>query len=201
MKYETKGTTCYGHWVLGLVTSHRRKGVRVLAVKKFCVLCSFTRHKGYDLSRALVSAFCDITHKTGSTSCCGYLIQRLVILPTTQGDFLRTLGSVSCDLTRKRGYELLPSKSSASCVITHDISLVISHTRKRVRFVMGIEFCVLCYHTRGRGDDFLRALSCVSCDIPHETRSTISYGQWILQFVILPSQEVRFVTDIGFCFL
>ena len=147
MKYETKGTTCYGHWVLGLVTSHRREGIRVLAVKKFCVLCSFTRHKGYDLSRALVSAFCDITHETGSTSCCGYLIQRLVILPTTQGDFLRTLGSASCGLTRKRGYELLPSKSSASCVITHDIRGTI------------------CW---GIASSF--------CDILHDTAAAICYG-------------------------
>ena len=28
--HETRGTNCYGHWVLGLVTSHTRQEVRIL---------------------------------------------------------------------------------------------------------------------------------------------------------------------------
>ena len=40
--HEPGGTICYGHWVLRLVTSHMKEGVRVVVVKKFCVLCCFT---------------------------------------------------------------------------------------------------------------------------------------------------------------
>ena len=40
--HEPGGTICYGHWVLRLVTSHMKEGVRVVLVKKFCVLCCFT---------------------------------------------------------------------------------------------------------------------------------------------------------------
>ena len=41
---ETKGTICFGHWVLHLVTSLTRQG--------------------YDVLRALCSASCDITDET-----------------------------------------------------------------------------------------------------------------------------------------
>ena len=36
--HETGGTVCYGHWVLRLVISHTRQGVRFVAGVGFCVL-------------------------------------------------------------------------------------------------------------------------------------------------------------------
>ena len=47
--HETRGTICYGHWVLRLVISH---------TDKRC-----------DLLQALGSASCDITHELRSTIC------------------------------------------------------------------------------------------------------------------------------------
>ena len=84
---EPGGTICYVHWVLRFVTSHTKEGVRVVAVKKFCILCYFTRHKGYDMLRALASASCDITHETGSTICYWHWDLRLVRSPIRQWVF------------------------------------------------------------------------------------------------------------------
>ena len=36
--HETGGTICYGHWVLRLVISHTRQGVRFVTGIGFCVL-------------------------------------------------------------------------------------------------------------------------------------------------------------------
>ena len=36
--HETVGTICYGHWVLRLVISHTRQGVRFVTGIGFCVL-------------------------------------------------------------------------------------------------------------------------------------------------------------------
>ena len=63
--HETRGTICYGHWVLCLVISH-------------------TRDRGYDLLRALGSASCDFAHETGGTSCYGHWVLPLVITDTRQ---------------------------------------------------------------------------------------------------------------------
>ena len=65
--HETRGTICYGHWVLRLrlVISHTRQG-------------------GYDLLRALGSASCDITQETGGTICYNHCVLRLVISYTRQ---------------------------------------------------------------------------------------------------------------------
>ena len=65
---ETRGTICYGHWVLRLVISHTRQGVRFVTGIGFCGR----------------SASCDITHKTGGTSFYGYWVLRLVISLTRQ---------------------------------------------------------------------------------------------------------------------
>ena len=35
---ETGGTICYGHWVLHLVVSHTRQGVRFVTGIGFCIL-------------------------------------------------------------------------------------------------------------------------------------------------------------------
>ena len=96
--HEPGGAICYGHWILLLVTSHTKAAVRVVAVKKFCVLCYYSRYKGYDLFRALVSASSDITHETAATICYRHWILRLVISHTRQRGSLSTLGSASCDI-------------------------------------------------------------------------------------------------------
>ena len=36
--HETRGTTCYGHWVLRLVIIHRRQGLRFVTGIGFCLL-------------------------------------------------------------------------------------------------------------------------------------------------------------------
>ena len=36
--HETKGATCYGHWVLHLAISHTRQGVRCVTGIVFCIL-------------------------------------------------------------------------------------------------------------------------------------------------------------------
>ena len=61
--HETGGTSCYGHWVLCLVISHTRQGVRFVI-------------------RALGSAACDITHKTKGTICYRHWMLRLVVSHT-----------------------------------------------------------------------------------------------------------------------
>ena len=65
--HETGGTICYGHWVLRLVISHTRQGVRFVTGIGFCVLSYYIGDRGYDLLRALGSVACDITHETGGT--------------------------------------------------------------------------------------------------------------------------------------
>ena len=78
------------------------------------------------------------------------------------------------------------------------LCLEISHTRHGVRFVTGIELCVLGYHTRDRSYDLLRALGSASCANIHETGGTICYGHWVLRLVILHTRQgVRFVTAMG----
>ena len=123
---------------------------------------------------------------------------------------LRALGSAFCDLTHQTGGTM---------------RLRISHTRKGLRYVTGIGFCVLRYHTRDRGCDLLRTLRSASCDnththtrqevrfvlralgsassdITHETGGTICYGHWVLRLVISHARQgIRLVTGIGFCLL
>ena len=62
---ETGGTVCYGHWVLRLVISYTRQGVRFVTGIGFCVFWYHTRDREYDLLEALRSASRDITHETG----------------------------------------------------------------------------------------------------------------------------------------
>ena len=83
--HETGGTICYGHWVLRLVISHTRQGVRFLRGIGFCLLRYHTRDRGYDVLQALGSASSDITHETRGSICCGHWLLRLVISHTRQG--------------------------------------------------------------------------------------------------------------------
>ena len=120
--HETRGTMCYGHWVLRLAISHTRQGVRFVTGIGFCVLCYHTRNWGYDLLRALGSGSGDITEETGSTTCFrGY-------------DLLRGMGSASCDITHETGGTI--------CYGHSVLRPVIPHTRQGVRFVTAIRFCV-----------------------------------------------------------
>ena len=195
ISHDTGSTICSGHWLLRLVKSHTRQGLRVVTAIGLRVLWYRTRDRGYDLVRALGSASCDILHETR-----GY-------------DLLRALGSASGDITHGTGGTI--------CYEHWVLCLVISHTRKGLRFVPGIGFCLWWYHPRDRGYDLLRASGSASCDITHETRETICYGHWVVCLVISHDtgsticyehwvlrlvishlrQEVRFVTGIGFCVL
>ena len=60
--HETSGTICYGHWVLRLVISHTRQGVRFVTGVGFC----------------------------GGKSFYGYWVLRLVITHTRQGGTILT---------------------------------------------------------------------------------------------------------------
>ena len=201
--HETGATSCYGHWVVRLVISHTRQGVRFVPGIGFCLWWYHPRDRGYDLLRALGSVSCDITHETGATSCYGHWVVRLVIPHTRQGvRFVTGIGF--CFLWYHiRWYDLLRALGSASCAITHKTSGTIcaghwvlrlpeSHTRQGKRFVKRIGFCVLWYHTRDRGYDLLRALGSASCDITLETGGTICYGLWDLHLLI--SQTRRWGT-------
>ena len=64
--HETGGTICYGQWVLRLVISHTRQGVRFVTGIGFCVLWCHTGERGYDLLRVLGS---DLLQALGSASC------------------------------------------------------------------------------------------------------------------------------------
>ena len=134
--HETGGTICYAHWVLRLVISHTRQGVRFVG--------------------ALDSASCDITHETGGTICYGHWNRGY--------DLLQALGSVSCDITQETGdticyghwvlclvlsYTRQGVHWALRLVITHEtggticdghwvLRLVISHKRQEVRFVTSI---------------------------------------------------------------
>ena len=100
---------------------------------------------------------------------------------------------------------MLRTLESVSCDITHETGGTICY---------GIGFCVLGYHTRDRGYDWLRALGSASGDITQETGATslvishtrqevtIYYGHWVLRLVISHTRQgLRFVTGIGFCVL
>ena len=64
--HETGGTICYGHWVLRLVISQTRQGVRFVI-------------------RAFGSASCDIAHETRGTICYGHWMLRRDIFYETWG--------------------------------------------------------------------------------------------------------------------
>ena len=91
IRHQTGGTICYGHWVLHLVLSDTRQGVRFVTGIGFCILSYQTRDRGYDLLglgfciwchqtpdggydllRALDSAFCVIRHDTEDRICYRY---------------------------------------------------------------------------------------------------------------------------------
>ena len=102
--------------------SHTKEGVRVVAVKKFGVLCYCTRHKGYDLLWALGSASCDITHETAGTICHGHWVLRDITHETREtNNFSRSLSSASCDIT----HEIRGTRGFRHWILR----LVISHTR------------------------------------------------------------------------
>ena len=141
--HETMNTICYGHWVMRLVISHTRQGVRCVTGIGFYVSLYHTRDKGYGLLRALGSASCAITHETGGTICYGHWVLVLVISHARQGVrlvsrgtiCLRGMGSASCDITHQTGGTI--------CYGHSVLRPVIPHRRQGVRCVTGIGFCVL----------------------------------------------------------
>ena len=105
LAHETGGTICYGHWVLHLVISHTRQGVRFVTGIGFFICCDITHktgsticwrywdlclvlshtRQGYDVLQVLCSAFSDIIHETMSTICYWHWVLFLVISHTRQG--------------------------------------------------------------------------------------------------------------------
>ena len=82
--HETGSTIFYGHWVLHLVISHTRQGVRFVTGIGICRLVTSRTRQGYDLLQALESASCDITFEAGGTICYDHWVLRLVISHTRQ---------------------------------------------------------------------------------------------------------------------
>ena len=83
--YETEGTICYEHWVLRLVISHIRQGVRCNTGLAFCLLWHHTP-------------------ETGATICYGHWVLRLVMSHTRQGvRFVTGIGFCLCDITYLTG--------------------------------------------------------------------------------------------------
>ena len=91
--HKTGGTSFYGYWVLRLVKSLARQGVRFVMCIGFCFLLYHSRDRGCDLIRAFGSASCDNTDETGGTICYGHWVLGLVITHTRQGKrFVRGIG-------------------------------------------------------------------------------------------------------------
>ena len=176
IRHETGGTICDGHWVLHLVLSDTRQGIRFVL-------------------RASGSASCVIRHQTGGTICYGPWVLHLVLSDTRQGVRFVT-GIEFCILCYQT-----PCKGTIG--YGHwGLHLVFSDTRQGLRFVTGIGFCILCHQTRDRGYDLFRALGSASCVSRHQTGGTICYGHWVLHLVLSDTRQgVRFVTGIGFCIL
>ena len=160
--------------------SHTRQGVRFvtgIALLRLGILYH-TRDRGYELLQPLGSASCEITHKTWGTICYGHWVLRLVITHTRQGgticyghwvlrfvishtrqgyDFLRALGSASCDITHETGFSI--------CYGHWVLGLVMAHTRQGGPSCYGHWVLRLVIsHTR-QGHELLRALGSASCDI------------------------------------
>ena len=82
----TGGKVCYWHWVLRLVKSHTRQGMRfVTDVGSYILWYGLRKSVVYDLLLALGSAFFDIIHETTGTICHGHWDLLLVISHTRQG--------------------------------------------------------------------------------------------------------------------
>ena len=111
--HDTGDTICNGHWVLHLVISYRRQGVRfvtgigflhleishtrqgvrLVTCIGFCILCYHARDRGHDLFR---------THETGGTICYGHWVLHLVISYTRKGvRFVTGTGFCFCDITQE----------------------------------------------------------------------------------------------------
>ena len=73
--HKTGGAICYGYWVLHLVISRTRQGVRFVT--------AHTR-QGYNLSQAS-AASCDITYTTRGAICYGHWALYLGLAYTRQG--------------------------------------------------------------------------------------------------------------------
>ena len=185
MSHETEGTICFGHWVLHLVISHTRQGLRFVNGIGFCVFWNHTRDRRFDLLRALGLASCDLAYeRAGVTICCGHWTLHLEITHLRRGTICYGHWALHLEITHRcRGTFCYGALCSASCDLDYETA--------GLRFVTGIGFRDLWYHTRDRGYDLLRALGSASCDLTHETGGMICFEN--------TRHWVRFVTGIGFC--
>ena len=108
-------------------------------------------------------------------------------------DFLRALGSASCDITHETGGTICYGHwVYASYHIKHETEGTTCYGKWVLHLVMS--------PTNQRGYDLLVALCSASCDMSHETEGTICFGHWVLHLVISHTRQgLRFVNGIGFC--
>ena len=121
--HETGVTSFYGYWVLRLVKSLARQGVRFVMCIGFCFLLYHSRDRGYDLIRAFGSASCDITHETGGTICYEHWVLPLVISHARQGSICYGHWVLRLVISHTR-------QGGTICYGHWILPLAISHTRK-----------------------------------------------------------------------
>ena len=147
---RTSRTTCYEHGVLHLIVSCSKKEVRFVMGMCLCILCYL--------------------RADGGRICYGHGVLPLVVSYSRQGiRFVTGMGFCFLwYLTADRRYDSLRASSSASFDITQQtggticyghgvLHLVVSYSRREVRFVTGMKFCILWYLASVRGYDLLRA--------------------------------------------
>ena len=171
--HETRGTNCFGHWVLRLVISHTRQGVRVLMGIGLCILRYHTRDRGYHSLRAL--GLCILKYHS--------LDRRY--------DLLRALGSASWDIAHE---------TQGTICYGHSVCILWSYTRHRgticyAHWVLHLVISFTAY-------ELLRALGSASCEYHTRDKGTICYWHWVLRLVKSHTRQgVRCVTCIGSCIL
>ena len=165
----TAGMTYYRNWVLRLVISHKRHGVRFVTGIGFWFL-----------------RFSDVTSETGGTTCFGHLVLHHGISHARQG-VRAVVGIGFCilryihiyiyiDRVRDRLYEIFRTLVSASCDIIREI--------RGARWNGHWALHLIIYHARYGGYDLLQALCPASCDFTHETGATTFCDHWVLYLVI-----------------
>ena len=189
------GTICYGHWVLHLVISHTRQGLRFVNGIGFCVFWNHTLNRRFDLLRVLGLAFCLAYERAGVTICYEHWVLHFAISHTRQR--VRFVTGIELCIWRSR-------------------------TGAGVRFATGIGLCIWGDHTRAQGYVLLRrSVFCILWSRLRNSGATICYGHWVLRLVISHTRQgcdllralsfrlvishtkqgVRLVTGIGFCML
>ena len=121
--HESRGTVYDGHWVLGLMISRTKQGVRFVTAFGLHLLIFH-------------SSFCVITHETESTICYGHWVLHLVISPTNRRGYSLSAAGL--------GILLIAHETRGTvCCGQRALHLVIPHTRQGGSFVTGIVLCIL----------------------------------------------------------